>query len=628
MLNITNKILTILNQTELFSEIDLKFADFINRLSGSRDGHPEIFLGAALVSRATGNGDICLDLNSVCETALFQKRTGSDAVICPPLSKWRETLLSSHAVGKPGDKRPLILDDCNRLYLFRYWEYEKKLSDSLRERAKGITQEFDLKDLNQRITGLFPQNERQEINWQKVAVSVAILKRFSVITGGPGSGKTFIIARILTLLLECSHQAKPHIYLAAPTGKAAARLADEVKQAKHQIQCHSSILESIPHDAYTLHRLLKPLPGSPYFRYNCENLLPADIVIVDEASMIDLALMSKLVQAVPASARLIMVGDKDQLASVEAGSVLGDICDRNIMHGFSIEITKQIEELTGEPIGQSVKAANRNYGLQDCIVVLQKSYRFTPSAGIGGLSRAVNRGDPDASLKQLGNPDDESITWLEIRNSKELMQKLEDQIIYGYSKYLKLKDPLQILEEFNRFRILCALKIGSYGAREINKIAEHILSRHHLIRPRNLATNPWYNGRPVIITTNDYNLGLFNGDIGITMSDSGSHDSDLHVFFPGNAGALKRFPPYRLPEHETVFAMTVHKSQGSEFDEVLLILPDKDYPLITRELIYTGITRARKKVSVWGSKSVLYSAIERKIERISGLRDALWNKMV
>ena len=628
MLNITKQYLKTLNKTGLFSEIDLQFAGFINQFSGSTDGNPEIFLGAALVSRATGHGDICLDLNSVSETVLFQKRTGSDAVICPPISKWLEKLLSNHAVGKPGDKRPLILDHRNRLYLFRYWEYEKKLSDSLRERAKGITLNFDLKDFNQRVTGLFPQNDSQEINWQKVAVGVALLKRFSVITGGPGSGKTFIIARILTLLLQCSHRAKPHIYLAAPTGKAAARLADEVKQAKHQIQCHSSILESIPDEAYTLHRLLKPIPGSPYFRYNCENLLPADIVIVDEASMIDLALMSKLVQAVPANARLIMVGDKDQLASVEAGSVLGDICDRNVIHGFSKEIAKQIEELTDEPISQFVKAANSNSGLQDCIVVLQKSYRFTPSTGIGGLSRAINRGDPDASIDQLSNPDDNSITWLEIRNPKELMQKLADQIIYGYSKYLKLKDPIQALKEFNRFRILCALKIGSFGASEINKIAEYVLSRHHLIKPRIFTTNPWYNGRPVLITTNDYNLGLFNGDIGITMADSGSPDSDLYVFFPGNAGAFKRFPPYRLPEHETVFAMTVHKSQGSEFDEVLLILPDKDYPVITRELIYTGITRARKRASVWGSKSVLYSAIERKIERVSGLRDALWEKKV
>jgi len=621
----TKKIITDLKQTGLFYDIDLQFADFINRLSGSSGGNPEIFLGAALVSRATGNGDICLDLNSACETLRSQKRVGPDALICPPLSRWREKLGSSHAVGKPGDERPLILDDRNRLYLYRYWEYEKNLADSLRERAKSVTQELNHEDLHQRVTGLFPQNNSQEINWQKVATGIAMLKRFSVITGGPGSGKTFTIARILTLLLEFAYQdAKPHIYLAAPTGKAAARLSDAVKQAKHQLQCHHSLLESIPDEAYTLHRLLKPIPGSPYFRYNGENPLPADIVIVDEASMIDLALISKLVQAVPASARLIMVGDKDQLASVEAGSVLGDICDRNVIHGFSKEIAKQIKELTGEPISQSVGAGHGNSGLQDCIVVLQKSHRFTPSGGIGGLSRAVNRGDPVGSLNLLSNPDDDSITWLEIRNPRELVQELANRIIYGYSRYLKLKDPIQALEEFNRFKILCALNVGSFGVGEINKIAERVLSRHHLIKPRIFSTNPWYNGRPVLITANDYNLGLFNGDIGITMSDSSSNDGDLYVFFPGDAGALKRFSPYRLPEHQTVFAMTVHKSQGSEFDEVLLILPDKDYPVITRELIYTGITRARKKVSIWGSKSVLYSSIERKIERTSGLRDALW----
>ena len=606
----------------IFSDIDIHFAGFIERFSADED--PNVFLAAALASRATGSGDICLDLDAAAETLLFEKQDDADTLICPPLAHWRKTLISSPAVGRPGDKCPLILDACNRLYLYRYWEYENKLSDAIRQRAKGDLHDFNSRQLKNVLKRLFPPTNVDEINWQEIAAVIAVLKRFSVITGGPGSGKTFTIARILVLLLECALKDEAKIYLAAPTGKAAARLAESILEAKELLDCSDDIKNKIPSEVYTIHRLLKPIGGTPYFHHNSENILPADIVVVDEASMVDLALMSKLLQALAPETRLLLIGDKDQLASVEAGSVLGDICDRQVAHGFTKSFLNKIEQLVQNDLSDSVSYAKDFSGLQDCITVLQKSYRFTPQSGIGGLSRSVNRGDGDAALALLKNPAEKSITWHEIRSNVNLVRDLSRLIVEGYRKYLTIDDPVLAMGEFNRFKILCALKIGPFGVNSINGLAEQVLNREGLLPHAQPGPHQWYRGRPILITQNDYNLGLFNGDIGITLPNPDSPSDELYVYFPEASGAFKRFPTHRLSGHQTVYAMTIHKSQGSEFDHTILLLPEKDYPLLTRELIYTGLTRARQKVSIWGSESVLKAAIARKIERTSGLRDALW----
>ena len=606
----------------LFTEIDIHFAKFIARFSP--DWNADIFLAAALVSRATADGNICLELEAAAEPGLLENRDMPDKLHLPSPTRWRQTLFSSPAVGRPGDKRPLILDDRNRLYLYRYWDYEKKLSHAIKERIKGELEGIDAGELRTSIQQLFPEVENQKINWQKIAASVAILKRFSVITGGPGSGKTFTITGILALLLASARGKTPNILLAAPTGKAAARLAESIKKARQDLACSDAIINGIPDEVYTIHRLLKPMAGTPYFRHHLENPLPADIVVIDEASMVDLALMSKLVAAVAPDARLLLVGDKDQLASVEAGSVLGDICDRQIIHGFSKNFLDKIEKLTGTKGRDSIPLSEDQPGLQDCITVLQKSYRFSAHSGIGGLSRTINLGDADASLALINSPSETSVRWHDIRSRRMLIRELTRMIVDGYRKYLTCQDPGCAMDEFSRFKILCALKKGPFGVTAINRLAEQVLGNEGLIARAQSLSNPWYRGRPVLITRNDYNLGLFNGDIGITLPDPDSSDNELHVYFSGSAGEFRRFPIHSLSEHETVYAMTVHKSQGSEFDHVVLILPDKDYPLLTRELIYTALTRARQTVSVWGTESVLRTAILRKIERSSGLREALW----
>jgi exodeoxyribonuclease V alpha subunit len=607
----------------LLSEIDIHFAKFIAGFSPDND--PDIFLAAALVSQATGSGDICLNLETAAVNLITGTQEDKESIECPKLEVWLEKLKAHPAVGRPGEKCPLILDAKNRVYLYRYWDYENTLSNSIEIRIRNNIADLDFQRLKKSLDRLFPESKGQGINWQKIAATVAGLRHFSVITGGPGTGKTFTVTKVLALLLEQVPGKMLQIYLAAPTGKAAARLKETLEQAKGRMNCDDSVKAAIPSDVFTIHRMLKPIKGSPYFRHDPDNPLMADVVVVDEASMVDLALMAKLFQAVPENARLILIGDKDQLASVEAGSVLGDICDRNVMHGFSVPFMDRIKELTGEDLYQVIQASDGESGLQDSIVALQKSYRFDASSGIGGLSRAVNRANADLTFAMFEDPAEKSINWQQLQANEDLIEVLSQQIVSGYQSYLKTRDPAKALQRLRRFKILCAVNIGPLGVQAINKRAEQVLSRQNLIRLDPLAQNPWYAGRPVLITRNNYQFGLFNGDIGITLPGTEPKDKQLFVYFPEDTGGVRRFQVHQLPEHETAYAMTVHKSQGSEFDEVLFILPDKDFSILTRELIYTALTRARKKIHIWGKRSIIRNAIARKIERTSGLRDALWS---
>lgn len=613
--------LTILYSSGIITDIDIRLARFISSICDNDD--PDILLAVALVSHATGNGNVYLDLASEAEKPILGEGNSEGAVICPKLNEWSQKVRQLSAVGRPGDFCPLIFDNKNRLYLYRYWDYEKRLSDSIISRTKEDIRDIDVSLLSDSLKRVFQKNEDDDFNRQKVAALIAAFKKFCVISGGPGTGKTFALAKILALLLEQSKENKLKIVLAAPTGKAAARIGESIIAAKKTLNCSGDVIEAIPSEAFTIHRMLKTIPGSPYFRHNAENPLDADVVVVDEASMVDLALMSKLVAAVPADARLILIGDKDQLASVEAGSVLGDICDWNNIHGFSVNFRKNVEKLLGQKIEVSSNEHKEGPGLHDCMVVLKKNYRFTDKSGIGELSRAVNHGDIDKALSLLRH-DNDQIEWKDLSLSHDLSRTIAKRVIESYSDYLETDNPYRALELFSRFKILCAVKIGPFGVNAVNSLVEQVLMREGLIESVRPTSKPWYRGRPVLVTSNDYDLELFNGDIGITMPVTGSSSKDMYVYFPGNSGELRRFLPHRLPKHETVYAMTVHKSQGSEFENILFILPDRDYPVLTRELFYTGITRAIQKVSIWGSEDIIKSTLSRKIKRTSGLRDALW----
>jgi exodeoxyribonuclease V alpha subunit len=600
----------------MLSHIDIHFAGLMSRLAGG--DVPELSLAAALVSGSARDGNICLDLSTVAGRELSGKENGEDPVICPEFDRWFTILEESRVVGKPGEYMPLILDDGGRLYLFRYWDYQEKLAGLIKKRVNEDVKKINHTLLKEGLGRLFPDNGTSDIDWQKVAAFTALTKKFCVISGGPGTGKTATVAKILALLLEQGASKKLRIALAAPTGKAAARLQEIIEHARGNLNCTDDIKNRIPVETSTIHRLLGTIKNSPYFRHDSKNMLPLDVAVVDEASMVDLPLMSKLVQALPLQSRLILLGDKDQLASVEAGAVLGDTCDTGNMHGFSKHFCDDIEIVAGYNIHE-LSGGDDEPGLHDCIVELRKSYRFGSESGISMVSRAVNEGADDRAAAFLSEGKFKDISWAKLPVPDELPKALREMIIQGFKDYLKVRDPLEIFSLFNDFRILCAVREGPYGIVTINRIAEQILREENLIRPE----ERWYEGRPIMITRNDYDLHLFNGDVGVILTDP-VIDNERRAFFMDADGKLRKFHPLRLPEHETVYAMTVHKSQGSEFSRIALILPDRHSPVLTRELIYTGITRARENVTLYSTEEIFRTAVARRIERTSGLRDALW----
>jgi exodeoxyribonuclease V alpha subunit len=608
--------ITGLYNRRILTYTDTHFGSFITKLTKNED--PDIFLAAALVSNAAGNGDVCLDLGSFAGKEISEGDENNKPLSCPPLDIWVEKLEKTDIVGKPGDYRPLVLDSKNRLYLYRYWNYEKRISDSIKLRAAGVIKGVNIGLLRKSLEKLFSDNQYEDLDLQKIAALTAVYKRFCVVSGGPGTGKTTTIAKILALLAEIEPEKKLKTYLCAPTGKAAAKLGEAIQNTKKGIDCSEEKKRLIPEDASTIHRMLKTVPGSARFYYNAENKLPADVVVVDEASMVDLALLSKLLDAVPEGARIILVGDKDQLASVEAGSVLGDICNRGGIEADYVEVDRNPAGLSGLPDRYSIPGRNP---LNDCIVVLQKNYRFPDKSGIGRLSGAVNKGDYETAFEILRESRDESIRWKPVKTAGELYCALGKKIIEGYTAYHAIDDPVEALESFGRFKILCAINNGLTGVDGLNRFAETVLAKKGLISP----VSQWYRGRPILIKGNNYSLGLFNGDTGIIMAERNSEDN-LYAFFHSDSRDARKFKPGILPEHDTAYAMTVHKSQGSEYAEVVVVLPEKDSPVLSRELIYTGLTRTTGKITLFGTESVLKEAISRKTERASGLRDALWGE--
>jgi len=539
-----------MNSETTFSALDRQFGDFLQRLDGAST--PDIRIAAMCASHARAEGHICVPLANI-----------------PPTERsaaLRKNLQGSKVVGAPGEFAPLVLDDHDRLYLRRYWEYERQLAAAILLRAKSRES---------------APTKKKRIDLQEVAAAKAVSSNFTVITGGPGTGKTRTVMTILQLLLDQAGGDKLRIRLAAPTGRAAARLTEAARAVSEEFA------------ATTIHRLLGYLPDSPYFRRDAEHPLDADVVIVDEASMVDLALMAKLVAAVPNEARLILLGDRDQLASVEAGNVLADIC-------------------------AAAEAAKPNEPLHGAVVSLEKNYRFAESGGIYRVSSAVNAGDAETAIATLRQDDEGEVQWQALPVAAKLAGALRDRVVSGYRASLEASDPREALEQLQRFRILCALRHGPFGVENLNAIAEEILAEAGLLTPRRGS----YCGQPLMITQNDYNLALFNGDSGVVLPDSEA-GGELRAFFLSGEGRLRRFLPSRLPAHETAFAMTVHKSQGSEFHRLLLILPEKDSPLLTRELLYTAITRARERVVIWAHEEILRATIQGRTMRTSGLRDAL-----
>ncbi|WP_269935632.1 exodeoxyribonuclease V subunit alpha [Serratia liquefaciens] len=596
--------------------LDLQFA----RVVAAAD-QPDILLAAACLSAEAGAGHVCLMLEQLLPENLFDGRQPELAQAVwlaagqPNLTEWQQRLSASAAVGDGSTAMPMVLQQ-QRLYLQRMWQNEGEVAEFIS--GDSLHQPVEEAELRTILDQLFGEAS-DEPDWQKIAAAVAATRRIAVISGGPGTGKTTTVAKLLAALVQLAEGRRLRIQLAAPTGKAAARLTESLGSAGRQLALTPEQRALFPTEASTLHRLLGAQPNSQRMRYHRGNPLHLDVLVVDEASMVDLPMMARLIAALPAKARVIFLGDRDQLASVEAGAVLGDIC-RFAEQGYSVARAEQLSRLTGCLLqGQSAEA---EAAVRDSLCLLRKSYRFDANSGIGQLAFAVNAGDGKKAAWALGG-NFSDVTGYPLAETQDY-QALLDACVAGYRDYLRQvatgADAVTILAAFGQFQVLCALREGPFGIAGLNERIETGLQRADLIQRKPGTAGRWYPGRPVMIGRNDSALGLFNGDIGIALRDE---SGELRVHFQLPDGSIKSVQPSRLPAHETAYAMTVHKSQGSEFDHTVLVLPNHFLPVLTRELVYTAITRARKQLSLYATEAVLLRAIRTPTQRRSGLAERL-----
>jgi exodeoxyribonuclease V alpha subunit len=579
--------------------IDLHGALFLEELA--EKSSPSLLLAAALASKAVGDGHICLPLATVAGQPVFP---AGGTVTAPLQQEWRAQLLASGVVGIPGGQEPLILDGQDRLYLARYHAHESLIAEDLGRRSPGLLP-VDEERAAELLARLFPEN--RDANSQKLAAAVAAVKQFVVISGGPGTGKTHTVARILALL-QALAGGRLRIGLAAPTGRAAARLQESIGRARQVMDF--DLAAPVPEHASTLHRLLGLMPETGRFRYNRDNPLHLDLLIIDEASMVDVPLMAALVEALPEHARLIMLGDRDQLTSVEAGSLFGDICGTG-EPPRSDALSSRLSRLTGI----SLPCGGGSESMGDSIIMLRTGYRFGEEGGIGALARVVNAGD-QAGLAAFAVQDHEDLAV--VRPAPEHFRAwLAARLLAGFAPCFAAAEPAAALSAFGRFRVLCALREGPAGVAGVNGLAEQVFRSHGLLA----GSGPWYRGRPLLIRKNHYGLQLFNGDTGIVWPD---RDGRLQAWFQRPAGGLGPIALSMLPAHDTAYATTVHQAQGSEFAEVLLLMPPQDNRILSRELVYTGLTRAQYKLTLADPASLLAGAICRRAVRYSGLTARLW----
>jgi len=604
---------------EIFRDIDVAFARLVTRLTPEEN--ESVALAALLVSRAAGEGHVCIDLHQWADREIGFPGGGPTGVVCPSYAEWIDRLKKSPAVGGPGAQCPLVYDEGGRVYLQRLYRHEQTLAHWLMKKARGLAAlptKGEWARIQSVLDSLFGKpSSANAPDWQRLAVLVALLKRLCIISGAPGTGKTTTVVKILAMFLDRKPDVRMRIHLCAPTGKAAARLNGSLHEAfqstpfQAPVAARLSTLETV-----TVHRLLQIRPDGKV-AYDETNPLPTDLVVVDEASMVDLVLMSRLVRAIPEEGRLVILGDKDQLASVEAGSVFGDLCRRP--RDDPKEALPLPEWLASETHPDEHNLATDRFAktdLSDCTVVLQENYRFDAETGIGALTQSINRGDTEGVKKELTKSNDGMVYWQQWRHRSDFHKLLAAHALKGYETYLTSKAPAEALAHYNRFMILTPLTSGPFGVAQINLLVSDRLGKARLIGPDRL----WYRGRPVMVTRNNYRIGLYNGDTGLVWPDA---EGRLKVWFQGENGGIKAISPHRLPEHRTAFAMTVHKSQGSEFESTLLVLPDQDSPVLSRELLYTGCSRARRRLILLAPEGIIDQALTRTIQRTSGLIDAL-----
>jgi exodeoxyribonuclease V alpha subunit len=603
-----------LRSENVLSALDAEMAREMSSLAG--DGRVEIRLALALSSRETREGHVCADLARLAGTVARGLDGTPTGVVYPSLEEFRAALSTSPLVGTGAGNTPLVLDAKDRLYLRRYWEDERTLASAIRARTARTLPANDPAGLRSLVLRLFGPMRRGAPDWQRIAAQIACVSPLTIVTGGPGTGKTTTVTKILALaILDClaGGRKRPRAVLLAPTGKAAARLAEATANAARALDCPEEVLPFLPTVAETVHRALGA-GGAGRFRLGAERPLLADVVVVDEASMIDVSMMRRLVDAVPEHARLVLLGDRHQLSSVEAGAVLADLCGDTAAPRYSSALAANIAEVFGEELPADALSSSER-SIDDSVVTLTKSHRFSETSVVGGLAVAIQRGDADAVLASFSGASGDAVL-LEPPSPNTPHADLPDVVLAGFSALAASGSPEVALERLGGFRVLSAHRTGPLGVVDMNRWIEALLVDARLIRADAGLV------RPLMVTRNDANLELWNGDVGVLFRDP-QRTSAGRAHFVGPDGRARALSPARLPVHEPAFAMSVHKSQGSEFDEVLVVLPPPGSPLLSRELLYTAVTRARRRVVVHATEEAVREAVRNRVARASGLADAL-----
>ena len=581
--------------------LDISLANYFNTHQASDD--PRHLWLAALTSYQWGRGHACLDLSALQSQANALLGWNDEQIAALPEN------LSAGAPSLPwiqGDSSPMVLVQdvqSDRLYLRRAWNAEQSIREHILQRISlPIAEPANLKIQLDTLFGT-------DTSMQRVACEVAAKNRITLITGGPGTGKTTTVVKLLALLIATS-QDTLKIHLAAPTGKAAARLTESITNALAHMP--ADVQSRIPTQTQTLHRLLRS--NSRDIRVH---QLATDVVVVDEASMVDLEMMARLLGSVPPTARLILLGDKDQLASVEAGAVMSQLCTGELLRAQTVTLTYSHRFDATSGIGQWAQAVNANN--QNNVAAVQELWNAAPDWLSTVQTNTFEDGKSGSELtSQL-----HQVTRLQLQNTHDT--KLAIALRHGWRHWLSLLNEhcadtsektaactdtqaSDLLKTFSEFSVLCAVREGPFGVIQLNA---------HIEKALGFTSAAWYVGRPVMVTRNDYALELMNGDVGICLPGP---NSVLRVAFPSLSGSVRWIVPSRLDSVETVFAMTVHKSQGSEFKHVLLVVPAQDSTVLTRELVYTGLTRAREDLTIWAPrKEVLLQACSRRVLRSGGL---------
>ena len=546
----------------------------------------------------------------------------SDGHICVDIDEYNKThdelisekeLLESKWVTNLSDTPNVFVIQNKKIYLHRYFSYETEIVEGIHQLIAHehlSDRKNQLVEKKELIRQLFHQQEL-EGNWQLVAAVMSYLHNFSIITGGPGTGKTTTIVRLLALAYTINPDIK--VALVAPTGKAAMRIKETILASKLQIGnlLETKVLESFDKiHSSTIHRLLGYKQGTHYFKHDIDNPLDYDLVIVDESSMIGVSLMAKLIRAIPSDKQLIFLGDKNQLASVEAGSVFSDICQSlSQINRFSQDHLDFINQFSDYTFNQDYLLSKPNI-LSEHIVELQKSYRFDIDKGIGRLSRAILQGT--FMLQDI----DKYASDGEVQFFTDYKVEHFESFYNLYRIYISEKDTLKALQEFAKIRLLSPTHKGKYSVDYFNVEIERYLRQSGLLFPK----AGFYHNQPIMITKNDYQLKLFNGDIGLIRENN---DGELQAYFEAEDGGLRAINPNFIGQYRTVFAMTIHKSQGSEFDQVAMVLPKEEIAILSKELLYTGLTRAKTNLWIFSNPSILEVSSQKPVQRASGIADRL-----